>query len=154
MTDYPTRAEIDTTAETIEALQNAVDRSKAGWGVVWNGLETAREILDVLDHVPGLHYPDAEPEPQPKPTAAEVLEAAWVIADDGSANESILYAALRYAQTNPEWFKSWHGYNLPSSALIAASNEATYAGVSTAAHLLTAASCVASDHRHLFGGAE
>ena len=155
MTDYPTRAEIDAARETIEMLQTYVERGAPLWGATWSGLETAREILAYPDAFPGLHYPAAEPEPEPepKPTAAEVLEAAWLKADDGSAHESILYAALRYAQTNPEWFANWHAYTSTAYALSDAAGAAGAAGEVIADKVLTAAQFVAADHPHLFGGA-
>ena len=154
MTDYPTREAIDAAADTIEALQLHLERSAPGFGAAWSGLETARQILTNLDAFPGLHYPDAEPEPEsePKPTAAEVLEAAWLKADDGSANESILYAALRYADTCHEWFDG-ADWSQPHEALSGASVRAYHAECIPGQYALIAASHVASDHPHLFGGA-
>ena len=153
MTDYPTRAEIDAAANTIEWLQNCVDRGVPAWGVTWSGLETAREILTHLDAVPGvLHYP--EPEPEPKPTAAEVLFQASTRQNDNSPEGSILWAAHRYAKDHPEWFVNWHMYESAGGAL---GNAAFFAGgrgsdpVAQAA--LNAASQVAKAHPELFGGA-
>ena len=100
---------------------------------------------------------DAEPEPEPddwKPTAAELLWRAVEWAKHESAVEAILVAAMRYAETNHEWFAEWHAYELPSRALMAAATEAQNAGDNTAPQLLNAASHVAADHPHLFGGAK
>ena len=153
MTDYPTRAQIDLTADTLETLQLHLERSAPGFGAAWSGLETARQILVAIDDFPGLHYPDAEPEPEPEPTAAEVLREACRRAEGRSVSKTILWAAVMYAEAHPEWFAEWHAYERPSRALMAAATEAQNAGDNTAPQLLNAASHVAADRRALFGGA-
>ena len=153
MTDYPTRAEIDAAAETIEALQTYVDRGVPAWGVTWSGLETAREILTQLDAVPGvLHYP--EPEPEPKPTALRVLREAHerALGRGLTAETGILGVAVTYAEAHREWFAEWHSFEWTTSALLDAANKAEAAGNGTAYLLLSAAARIAGAHLELFGG--
>ena len=153
MTDYPTRAEIDAAAETIEVLQTYVERGVPAWGVTFSGLETAIRILLNLDAIPGLHLPDPEPEPEPQPTAAEVLREACHATDFGTPERGITLAAMHYAEAHPEWFADWHSFGWTTSALLDAANKAEAAGDGTADLLLTTAAEVASQHPHLFGGA-
>ena len=154
MTDYPTRAEIDAAAETIEALQTYVDRGVPAWGVTWSGLETAREILTQLDAVPGvLHYP--EPEPEPKPTALRVLREAHerALGRGLTAETGILGVAVTYAEDHPEWFAEWYEYKDANISLAAAAQGAASAEKFAAFDLLNAAAEVAKAHPELFDGA-
>ena len=151
MTAYPTRAEIDATTATLRRLRSHLG-GELVHGLAWSAIDGTLRILDNLAAVPGLHYPDAEPEPETKPTALQALREAWLRADP-SVEEDILSAALKYAQSHPEWFAEWHAYERPSRALMAAATEAQNAGDNTAPQLLNAASHVAADHPHLFGGA-
>ena len=150
MTDYPTRAEIDATSATLRLL-----RSHLGGELVhtlaWTAINNTLRILDNLAAVPGLHYPDAEPEPETKPTALQALREAWLRADP-SVEEDILSAALKYAQSHPEWFDG-ADWSKPQEALSGASVRAYHAECIPAQYALIAASHVANDHPHLFGGA-
>ena len=140
----------DLAREALTRIADALERNTAALQAILQRLAEPT-VLPLIESTP-----DAEPEPEPetKPTAAEVLEAAWLKADDGSAHKSILGAALRYAQTAPKWFSDWHTFSWPDSALIKAAFEAGEYHDYPAEHLLTAAACVASDQRHLFGGAK
>ena len=158
MTDYPTRAEIDATRQTLTALYDKIDQQNPVAFTAASALQNAVRICANLDAFPGLHYPAAEPEPEPKPTALQALRAAHerALGHGLTAETGILGVAVTYAEENPEWFTDWRRYYWPSSALIAAANEAQRAGDGAAEYLLTAASFVASsasDHPHLFGGA-
>ena len=152
MTAYPTREAIDAAAETIEALQAAIDQSVPGWGATWSGLDTAREILTHLDAFPGLHYPAAEP----KPTALQVLRAAHerALGHGLTAETGILGVVVTYAEDHPEWFAGWHEASTTTHGLSLASDVAYKTGDWVPVGLLRTAAEVASQHPHLFGGAE
>ena len=155
MNAYPTRAEIDTTNVTLRRLRSHLG-GELVHGLAWSAINDTLRILDNLDAFPGLHYPAAEPEPEPepKPTAAKVLREAVHATDLGTPERGIILAAMHYAETGPKWFSDWHTFDWPDSALVKAAFEAAQYGDSVAEHLLTAAACVASAHRHLFGGAK
>lgn len=152
MTDYPTREAIDAAAETIEALQDHVDRDALGGLATWHGLETVRQILIYLDFCPGLHLPEPKPEPKPQRTASEVLAEAEQYVTVGSPEHHIIIAAYGYVKSNPEWFADWHKWPSAQSALPYAAYCAGQANDEIASAALQAAAIVAQKHPRLFVG--
>ena len=149
MSDYPTRAEIDAANTTIYALAENIDRESMPGDLMYRALRAACLVLEDFDTVPGLQ-PSAH---EPKPTAAEVLHAAYVRAEHKSAEEAILWAAEMYATDHPEWFRHWYDNNTPAAALNSAATAAIGDGNEVAGYALMAAVAVANARRDLFGGA-
>ena len=150
MTDYPTREAIDAAKATLIALiQRAAPQSDPTSGLAWNVMEGAVRVLSALDAIPGLHYPDAEPEPQR--TFSEVLAAAEEHATVGSPEHHILFAAYGYVEARPEWFEASF-VDHPAAMLQRAASVATDYDDRCASHTLKAAVYIALRHPEWFGG--
>ena len=93
---------------------------------------------------------DALP-PQPNRPAVKVLNEAFNQSECDSPEEQILIAALRYAESNPEWFAEWHKWPSAQSALPHAAYFAGQANDELASAVLQAAAIVAQKFPDLFG---
>lgn len=157
-----TYEQLDAARDTLIAVSNQVDDSEP------SGLRTKSELQAVINvlfwpnNIPWLRAP--EPTPSPVQSIIDRLLDAATAAEDGSPEEAILDAALRYAQQRPEWFggdrscvicrhnaNPYFGEPTPTLMLREAARHAYYSRQRLAWRLLLAALDVANTYPHLFG---